>query len=116
MTRSARRARHTLGRMIRPALLVLALSACGDDGGSQTQIDAPKSIDAAAIDAPAIDAAPSLLPLIGTWHRAPAAAPHTGFATITFTADGKTLTTNTGTTETGTYTVPMMGRVHLDPD
>ena len=81
-------------------------------------IDAPKSLDAAldaSPDAPP-DADPSLLPLIGTWNRAPEADPNTGFQSITFTIDGKTMATSGGTTDTGTYSVPMMGRVHLDPD
>lgn len=103
--------------MIRPlAFVLLALSACGDDGGSTPHLDGPAAIDAAVDTMTTHDADPSLLPLIGTWNRAPEQDPNTGFASITFTIDGKTMTTNNGMVETGTYSVPAMGRVQLDPD
>ncbi len=103
--------------MIRPTvLLLLAASACGDDGGKTPIFDGPSAIDAPVDTMAMPDADPSLVPLIGTWNRAPEQDPATGFASITFTADGKTMTTNNGTTETGTYAVPATGRVQLDPD
>jgi hypothetical protein len=103
--------------MIRPAAVVLlALSACGDDGGSTPNIDGPLAIDAAVDAKPMPDADPSLAPLVGTWNRAPEQDPDTGFDSITFTADGKTMTAEGANTETGTYSVPAMGRVSLVPD
>jgi hypothetical protein len=103
----------------RPALVLcgLLLASCGDDG-SQGAIDAPAGADA-AIDGAAdagFDADPSLLPLIGTWNRAPEADPDTGFDSITFHADGTTAIVDNGGTQTGTFSVPATGRVHLDPD
>jgi hypothetical protein len=99
------------------AVLVL-LAACGDDGSSGGAIDAPKSSDAAidgAADA-SLDADPSIAPLVGTWNRAPEADQSTGFESITFHADGTTATVQPGGTQTGTFSVPSPGRVHIDPD
>lgn len=93
-----------------PTGLALALSACGDDGKSApadaAHADA-RAIDAAPADA-ALDADPSIAPLVGTWVMSTDSWSGQQLTMATFRADGTFTLGGNGASnnDSGTFTVP----------
>jgi hypothetical protein len=95
-----------------PVLVLIALSACGDDGGggggnpdSGPHIDAPADL--------ALDADPSIAPLVGTWNKAPESWTGQMITIVTFRANGTVSLGDATGADEGTFTVPMPGKLRM---